>query len=377
MTKRGKRLGSLHNGNTITVLFVLNNRYTAFPGNPMTGPLTWCVYRTNWLLLETSRVFVGMLFDPCRDIVLVTGGSSGLGKELASAFRQKGATVVVFDINLPGKDNQNYVEGVHYYYCDVSNPDMVKERGNEVRMEVGQVTVLINNAGITTGNTLLDLSFDEIETTLAVNLLSSFYTIKTFLPGMLDKRRGYIVTIASTLGYMSPARLSVYGASKSGLITLHESLNYELGPPTFNTCGVKTLLVCPGQLKTYLFGGVRTPSTLFAPELDPRYVANHVIRAVSYGCRGEVKLPFYGNVLPIFRSIPWPAVAILRYISGINNTMKKFVQKARETTNMSTSFMAEKASMFSRMIPFSGGTQESMSETPQPLGGRDHQLKTS
>lgn len=316
----------------------------------MTGPLSWGFYRANWLLLEASNLLVGMLFDPNRDIVLVTGGSSGLGKEIAAVFKQKGAVVVVFDLLAPESDSQNYIEGVHYYMCDVSDPDDVKAKAKQVQCDVGLVTILINNAGIVSGEKILDLSFEKIERTVSVNLLSSFYTIKTFLPGMLKEKRGYIVTIGSTLGYMSPARLSAYGASKSGLVALHESLTYELGSPTFNTSGVKTLLICPGQLKTRMFEGVRTPSTLFAPELDPKDVAKQVLKAVTYGCRGEIKMPFYGNLMPVFRSVPWPIVAGLRYFSGIDTSMKKFVDKTKEASLQSAAFIADTTSMVSQIF---------------------------
>lgn len=311
----------------------------------MTGPMTWMLYRANKVMLDVSNLFVGMLFDADKDIVLVTGGSSGLGRELVLLFYNAGARVVVFDLDVPSEDSENLVEGVYYFACDVSDRQQVREKAEEVFHTVGTVTILINNAGITTGDTILNLSFEQIEKTMAVNLLSSFYTIKTFLPNMLAIKRGYIVTIASTLGYMSPARLSAYGASKSGLIALHESLTYELGSPTLNTTGVKTLLICPGQLKTHLFEGVRTPSTLFAPELEPRDVAKQVFKSVVYGCRGEIKIPFYGNFLPIFRSAPWPLVAVLRYFSGIDTSMKKFVDRTKEATTISSAYVSEKASV--------------------------------
>lgn len=316
----------------------------------MTGPIVWSFYRANRLLLEASNLVVGMVFDANKDIVLVTGGSSGLGMEIVSAFHIKGAKVVVFDIDIPDSGTDNYVEGVHYYQCDVSDCQQVREKAAEVVKDVGIVSILINNAGMTTGDSILNLSFERIEKTMAVNLLSSFYTIKTFLPDMLEQKRGYIVTIASTLGYMSPARLSAYGASKSGLIALHESLTYELGSPTLNTTGVKTLLICPGQLKTRMFEGVRTPSTLFAPELDPKDVAQRVLKSVTYGCRGEIKMPFYGNFLPVFRSVPWPIVAMMRYVSGIDTSMKQFVDQTKEAGKISSAFISEKASLMSNIF---------------------------
>lgn len=312
----------------------------------MPGYLTWLLYKANRAILKTSDFFVGMIFDPERDVVLITGGTSGLGKELVISFQRSGARVVIFDINIPDENEENYITDVYYYRCDVSNSQQVKEMAEKVLHQVGIVTILINNAGITTGETVLDLSFEQIEKTISVNLLSSFYTIKSFLPDMLRIKRGYIITIASTLGYMSPARLSAYGASKSGLIALHESLTYELGMLTFNTTGVKTLLICPGQLKTSLFSGVRTPSTLLAPELDPKDIAKQVLKSVTYGYRGEIKIPFYGNFIPIFRSIPWPIAATLRYISGVDTSMKRIENRVDKTiAKSSTAISCERDSL--------------------------------
>lgn len=328
----------------------------------MTGPLIDLFYRLNRTLLDLSNVLVGMTFQPDRDVVLITGGSGGLGRELARLFIEAGARVIVFDVVVTDVENEQFVDGVHYFFCDVSDKDAIEIKAIEVIDTIGPVTILINNAGITTGQTLLQLTYAQIEKTMAVNLLSSFYTIKTFLPRMLEMKRGYIVTVASTLGYMSPARLSAYGASKSGLIALHESLTYELGPPTFNTSGVKTLLICPGQLKTSLFEGVKTPHSLLAPELEPIYVAKQVFKAIKLGKRGEIRMPFYGNLLPIFRSVPWPIVQFARYFSGIDQSMLGFAEKVQSAKDSSTSLLLSTANRMGSIISFQPEIPEDMVE---------------
>ena len=293
-------------------------------------------YHLNRQYRNISNTLIGNYFEPQRDLVLVTGGASGLGREIVKKLVTKRANVVVLDIKIP--EQLEKVETVNYYKCDVSDRRQIICCQKKIKQDVGNVTILINNAGITTGKTLLDLSYDEIERTIQINLMSSFYTIKTFLPDMLLMQRGYIVTIASVLGYMSPARLSAYGASKSGLIALHESLTYELGPPSINPKGIKTLLICPGQLKTGMFDGVKTPSSILAPELDPKYVADNVISDIVVGRRVEIKIPFYGNFLPIFRAVPWPIVEAARYYSGIDKSMQTF-----KNTVLTISRVASKA----------------------------------
>lgn len=283
---------------------------------------TSVLYRAHKSVRKLSHRLVGHSLDHQIDVVVVTGGCSGLGKEVVARLASTGTKVAVLDIRVP--DESEKVPSVLYVQCDVSKPEDIIASHHTIKTHFGRVSVLINNAGVANGKPLLELDFAEIARTITVNLLLSFYTIKVFLPDMLAMHRGYIVTIGSVLGYMSPARLSAYGASKSGLVALHESLTYELGPPLRSPHGIKTLLVCPGQMRTDLFHGVMTPSSLLAPELDPGYVASKVVRALESGRRGEIKLPFYGNILPIFRAVPWPVTEAARYWSGIDSSMRTF-----------------------------------------------------
>lgn len=296
------------------------------------------IYWINYIFRQLSNLLIGTILEHKFDLALVTGGGSGLGKEFVLQLVSRKVRVVVLDITIPQETER--VVGVTYFKCDVSNREHVLEVQKQVQLSIGIVTILINNAAIATGKPLLDLSFQEIEKTIQTNLMSSFYTIKAYLPSMILIERGYIVTIASVLGYMSPARLSAYGASKSGLIALHESLTYELGSPTFSSNGIKTLLVCPGQISTTMFKGVRTPTQIFAPELDPKFVASYVILAILQGRRGEIKLPFYGKFLPLFRAFPWPIVALARKLSGIDKSMANFKAKVSRVASSVSSMIS-------------------------------------
>lgn len=279
-------------------------------------------YRAHKDIVRLSHKLAGHSLDSEIDVAVVTGGSSGLGKEMVSLLAIGGVKVAVLDIKVPPQNE--FVGGALYYQCDVSNPDDISITREKIKNELGVVSVLINNAGITNGKSLLELDYAEIDKTIQVNLLLNFYTTKVFLPDMMALGRGYVVTIGSVLGYMSPARLSAYGASKAGLVALHESLTYEVGPPLISPHGIKTLLVCPGQMRTDLFCGVLTPCSLLAPELDPKYVAAKVVKALELGSRGEIKLPFYGNFLPVLRAVPWPVSEAARYLSGIDSSMLTF-----------------------------------------------------
>lgn len=288
----------------------------------MTFCISYLFRKLNYHAAYISKCVVGTCYDPERDIVVITGGASGLGHEIVRALHIRHGRIVVLDVAQP----HDPIPGVHYYFCDVANRSELLLVHQAICRDVGDPTVLINNAGIATGQCLLDMSYADIERTLRINLLASFYTIKAFLPDMVLRRRGYVVTVSLVLGYMLPARLSAYGASKLGLIALHELLTYELGLPHHNLLGVKTLLVCPGQLQTPMFHGVKTPSRMFAPPLDPQYVARRVVLALVLGQRGEMRLPMYGTIMPLFRALPWPMVLVVRRLLGIDHSMNSFGQ---------------------------------------------------
>lgn len=293
------------------------------------------LYRAHKDVRRLSHRLVGHSLDPQIDVAVITGGTSGLGKEIATQLATRGVRVAVLDVKMPAEDQK--VDTVAYFQCDVSKPEEVAAAHEQIVEKVGSVSILINNAGISNGKPILELDNAEINRTIGVNLLLSFYTTKVFLPSMMSSGRGYVVTVGSVLGYMSPARLSAYGASKSGLIAFHESLTYELGPPLTSPHGVKTLLICPGQMRTDLFQGVLTPSSLLAPELDPKYVAIKLVNALELGRRGEIRLPFYGNVLPMFRAAPWPVTEAARYLSGIDNSMRTLKQSVSRRMSRETS----------------------------------------
>lgn len=156
---------------------------------------------------NVSYYFGEAELDASKNVAVITGGCGGLGKCLAQRMVDKGIeTVIVLDVVLPYPEEK--VPGVHYYHCDVSSLERLKEISAEIKENFGPVTILINNAGIMRGRNILDMDEEEIKLILKVNLYSNFITIKTFLPGMIALGRGYVVTVASVLGHLSPAKLS-------------------------------------------------------------------------------------------------------------------------------------------------------------------------
>ncbi|KAK9479380.1 hypothetical protein V1514DRAFT_328474 [Lipomyces japonicus] len=258
--------------------------------------------------------------DPDIDIVVITGGSNGLGAKLARQLTESSISVVVLDVVEPVEK----LQGVCYIKCDISSREQVLDAAFVIKQEIGDVTVLINNAAITQGKTILDLTFEEIDNTMKINLVSNFYTVKAFLPGMVKLRRGYVVTISSVTGYVGPIKLGAYAASKAGLLCLHDSLTYELGPDPDSGSGVRTILVATGQMSTHLFEGVQTPSRSMAPILDTTVVADRICLALQRGEQGRITMPTYARFMPLMRILPRSVMTAVRYLSGIDRGMDDY-----------------------------------------------------
>src|ERR1051326_8480155 len=119
--------------------------------------------------------------------------------------------------------------------------------------------------------------FRSIERTFAVNTLALFWTTRAFLPAMLERDRGHVVTIASAAGLVGTSRLVDYCASKHAAVGFDESLRLELrrlGSP------VKTTVVCPFYISGGMFAGVRPRFPLLLPILTPEYAVDRIVDAI-------------------------------------------------------------------------------------------------
>ncbi len=144
------------------------------------------------------------------------------------------------------------------YRADVTNREQVYELANRVRSEIGEVTMLVNNAGIVSGKKIFDPENSDayMEKTVQVNTIAHFWTVKAFLRPMVEKNHGHFVTIASSAGLVGVNGLADYCASKFGAVGFHESVTAELHSLGKNN--VKTLLVNPYYINTGMFDGVKT-----------------------------------------------------------------------------------------------------------------------
>src|SRR5205814_2316327 len=117
---------------------------------------------------------------------------------------------------------------VHYYQADLSSADVVRDVCERVRREVGHPTVLVNNAGIARGFTVLEGAYHDVELTIKTNLTAPFLMAKEFLPHMVAHNHGHIVSICSMSSVVAPPGIVDYAATKNGILSLHEGLQVEL-----------------------------------------------------------------------------------------------------------------------------------------------------
>ncbi|KFR13210.1 Epidermal retinol dehydrogenase 2, partial [Opisthocomus hoazin] len=188
------------------------------------------------------------------EIVLITGAGSGIGRLLSLKFASLGATVVLWDINEEGlKETSRLARAngavrVHCYICDCSKRQDVYRVADQVKKEVGDVSILVNNAGVVTGKRFIDAPDSLVEKTMEVNIMAHFWTYKAFLPAMMASNHGHLVSIASSAGLTGVNRLSDYCASKFAAVGFAESVHLEMR--SLQKTGVKTTIVCPYLINT-------------------------------------------------------------------------------------------------------------------------------
>ncbi|PNJ46775.1 epidermal retinol dehydrogenase 2 [Pongo pygmaeus] len=218
------------------------------------------------------------------EIVLITGAGSGLGRLLALRFARLGSVLVLWDINKEGNEEtckmaqEAGATRVHAYTCDCSQKEEVYRVADQVKKEVGDVSILINNAGIVTGKKFLDCPDELMEKSFDVNFKAHLWTYKAFLPAMIANDHGHLVCISSSAGLAGINGLADYCASKFAAFGFAESVFIE----TFvqKQKGIKTTIVCPFFIKTGMFEGCTTGCPSLLPILEPKYAVEKIVEAI-------------------------------------------------------------------------------------------------
>lgn len=232
--------------------------------------------------------------------VLITGGSSGIGKHLAGELLRRGARVgiVAHDVvklNSAATELGRISSDVWSHACDIGVLDDVRAMARDYRQEFEAPDVLINNAGYAVYYTFEQTPLDEIQRLFQVNLVGAATVTREFLPDMIRAGGGHVVMMASIAGRIPMTPCGVYSASKHGLVALAELLAIETA--RFN---VKVHVVCPGRLETEFFARESFQTRAHRPEAArtiPVEAVSHAVVAAVERNRFMTYVPWYYGIL--------------------------------------------------------------------------------
>jgi len=183
--------------------------------------------------------------------IVVTGGTSGIGRQIVKDLLREGAEVVMLSRSKTLLDDVITEEGdkkVFGFQCDISDGDQVQKSFGELIDELGKCDGLVNNAGINPSrNNILDTSFDDWAKTLNVNLTGAYHCSKAAISLMKKNKSGSIVNISSVTGITSHEKRTAYMGSKWGMIGLSSSLAID-----FAKDNIRVNTICPGYVNTPL-----------------------------------------------------------------------------------------------------------------------------
>jgi short-subunit dehydrogenase len=231
--------------------------------------------------------------------VLITGGASGIGKIMSRLAMEKGAKVIIFDINQEGINSTlqelSAIGEIHGFQVDISDITQLHQTVNLVKNQFQNIDILINNAGIVVGKYFHEHSESDIRRTMSTNTLSPMLLTNLLLPDMLARNSGHICNIASMAGLISNPKMAVYAASKWAVLGWSDSVRVEMQQLKKS---VKITTIMPYYIQTGMFAGVHS----LIPILKPEKTAKKIIRAIERN--------------RIFKGMPW-SYNFVRLMQGL------------------------------------------------------------
>jgi NAD(P)-dependent dehydrogenase (short-subunit alcohol dehydrogenase family) len=207
-------------------------------------------------------------------VAVVTGGASGIGYAIAARAAGEGMTVVLADVDEPALERaaaslRGRGAAVHPIWADVADRESVQKLAGRVQAEVGDVWLLVNNAGVYLSAPFNQMPLAQWEFVIGVNLWGVVHCLQAFLPGMVARDSGYVVNTSSIDGLVTVRNAASYVAAKHAVTALSETLFREL-EEAGSAVGVG--LLCPAAVDTDILHSLRHwPSRLGpAPAMTPR-----------------------------------------------------------------------------------------------------------
>ncbi|GFF88601.1 hypothetical protein CNMCM6936_004114 [Aspergillus lentulus] len=243
-----------------------------------------------WLNTRTLNNGVSDRFDWNREVVVLTGGSNGIGRRIAQLLGDRGTKVAILDIHPPQEDQGRLPPTVRFHKCDITSPSAIAAVAADIRATLGEPTVLINNAGVCNHKTILGGTEADTRIQFEVNTLAHYWLAREFLPHMVKRDHGMVATVASLAGYTTTPNMVDYSATKAAAISFHEGLAAEL-VTRYHAPRVRTVMLAPGFTQTALIGRLTPEDTWFNPLLQPETVAEQLVRQILTGNSGHVVVP--------------------------------------------------------------------------------------
>lgn len=254
--------------------------------------------------------------------VLITGGAAGIGKIMGRLFLERGANLIIWDINEEAMRatqlELSKLGKVSIYQVNIADMDSIKNGYNQVKQNEGTVDVLINNAGIIVGKYFHEHTENEIKRTMDINANAPMYITHLFLPYMMQQNSGYLCNIASSAGLISNPKMSVYAASKWSVLGWSDSVRLEM-KQLKKDIGVTT--VTPYYINTGMFDGVKS----LIPILKPEKVSKKIVKSIEKG-KPIASMPWSIHFIRFFQGIfpIWFFDWFVGKVLGIYKTMDEF-----------------------------------------------------
>ncbi|KAK5936687.1 hypothetical protein PMZ80_011058 [Knufia obscura] len=235
-----------------------------------------------------------------QEIVVITGGSSGIGAAIVSLLASKSITTIILDIQKPAKPLS---PTVHFYETELTSSSSISHAVDRIHTHHGHPTVLINNAGIGPEALILNCPLDSVRRTFEVNVIAHYAMVQAFLPDMIAHNHGHIVTTASMASFAPRAACVDYAATKAAVQSFHDGLGVELAMH-YGAPGVRTSIVHPGWVRTPMLDLLIGTEKFREATIEPEDVARAVVKQLLSGNSGQVVIPGWMGLLTGYRG--WP-----------------------------------------------------------------------
>lgn len=187
------------------------------------------------------------MFEIKDKVALITGASGGLGDKIARTLHAQGATLALTDRSEERMEKlkEELGSNVECFVADLGDSEAINQLVKDVEAKFGRIDILVNNAGLTRDNLFIRMSDEDWQLVLDVNLTAGFKLAKAAVRGMMKRRFGRIIGIASVVGVTGNAGQANYSASKAGMIAMNKCLAQEVG-----SRGITVNSIAPGFIRT-------------------------------------------------------------------------------------------------------------------------------